>query len=351
MMDRYENKELELDLEERIGFKFMKCCEEVYKELTRVQESKQVKIKDKLPAVKTALEDAIKKCRDYERVRGKFMVPESLLADYLLAKDRYKSNSLSPEAFRQKDEQIRVELEKSRVSLAVKIQVQEAEFARAEEDRINFINDERLHLNAELAGLVEKKEKYLATIQSGRHFLPIWSSRAKKKLPNVLERINEVEKNLKTLPEVRGKFIRDKRDDLTRLHKRRWDIEKALNAYEEAGGNTLQRWVNAIDRAEVEMIIRRMDIEKAVERYYAECPVKVMHAFYSIYSQIMNLVSQYHVATDHLSELKRHAEILYCPGIAERSVDTIYKVKKNKDEEQAQSPDHLSINKQGYRYG
>ncbi len=353
MLDRYENKELELDLENRISFKFMKCSEEVYAELTRVHDSKQVKIKDKLPAIKSALDDASKLWRDSERVRPKFMVPDSLLSDYLFAKNRYNSTSLSPEIFRQKDEQQRLVLEKERVSLAEKIQIQEVEFAQAEEERLQFINTERARLNAELSVLMARKVRYQARAQSSSHC--IWVTSAQKKLPDVLKQMSEVEKTIKSLPDVRSKFLKDKRDDLSRLHKRRWDIEKALNSHDEAGGNNINRWINAIDNAEVVMIVRRMDIEKAAERYYAECSLKVAYTFFNVYKLLMDLASQYHGVTvpikEKLQELTRYAEVIYCPAIAERSIDTLYKIKKDKAEEKSAANDHQSINKQGYRYG
>jgi hypothetical protein len=86
---------------------------------------------------------------------------------------------------------------------------------------------------------------------------------------------------------------------------------------------------NAIDNAEVVMMVRRIDFDNAVDRYYSSSPPHVLHGYLNVYALISQCMNQPLENSDSAKKkfamLMTYADKLYCPEITNRSVETLNK--------------------------
>jgi len=330
MMDRYRDETLVLELKDRIGSKFIHSAKEIYLQLARLQESKNVRFDEKLQMIVSAVDELAKHWEVAELMREKFTVLGELRDNYNFAMKRYMNTKINPEEFHKRDGNKRAELEKENILLAEKIKSYEVDFAREEDARRYEMMIERTRLSSEMAVLKYKKEQYEKRSKTGAsRFLICGSKNYKDKIAATDARITEIEMLLKRLAADKMKALEDKRYQLELMHRRRWDVEKALNNYQENAKTKIGRWQNAIDNAEVVMIVRRMDIDAAIDRYYAGFSQQVIHAFLNVYALTKDCVAAARSFDElfraDLMELTDCAEKIYCPEIASRSVETLYK--------------------------
>lgn len=330
MMDRYRDEKLNLDLKDRIGSKFIQSAKQIYLQLAELQESKKIKLDEKLQMIVPAVDELVKHWEVAELMREKFVVPAELRENYNFALRRYMNTKINPDEFHKRDDNKRAELEKENILLAEKIKSYEIEFAREEDARRYEMMNERARLSGEMAVLQYKKEQYEKRSKTGAaRFFICGSKNYKEKIAATDARIAEVDAQLKRLTGNKTKALEDKRYQLELMHRRRWDVEKALNNYQANAKTKIGRWQNAIDNAEVVMIVRRMDIDAAIDRYYAGFSQQLIHAFLNVYALTKDCVA----AAGSFDEFLRAdlailadcAEKIYCPEIASRSVETLYK--------------------------
>lgn len=330
MMDRYEEKELDMPLNQRAGWKFTECAKAVYLELARLQESKRIRLDQKFTKIVSAVNDLLALWNNEERTREKFLVPATMRDDYHFAKKRYQRMKGNPDTFYKEDTSRRAELEKEKVMLADKIRNFEIEYAREEDEKRHEVTSERIRLTSELAVLNYKKKKYENKSESttARCFA-VCDKKGVNKLADTVAKIKEIEDQLKKLGPLQTKSLDDKRYQLQLLHKRRWDIDKALNAHDSGAVTRLHRWQNAIDNAEVVMIVRRMDIDDAANRHFSTFSTQLIHAFLNVYTLIKDCAMQAgedaELFRDELKQLEELAELISCPDISNRSVATLFK--------------------------
>lgn len=330
MMDRYEEEQLELALNERAGWKFTECAKAVYLELARLQESKRIRLDQKFPMIVTAVNELLALWNNEEGNREKFMVPAALRDNYHFAKKRYQRMKGNPDTFYNEDSNRRAELEKEKAMLADKIRNFEVEYAREEDEKRQEVTSERIRLTSELAVLNYKKKKLEDKTESATaQCFARCDKKGVNKLEETTAKIKEIEGQLKKIGPLQTKSLDDKRYQLQLLHKRRWDIDKALNAQDSGAMTRLHRWQNAIDNAEVVMIVRRMDIDDAVSRHYSTFSKQLIHAFLNVYTLIKDCAMQAgedaELIRDELKQLDELAELLSCPAISNRSVVTLFK--------------------------
>ncbi len=333
MMDRYRDERIVLDLKDRIGGKFIRSAKEIYLQLASLQASSKVKFDEKLQMIVPAIDELSKHWEVQEMLRDKFTVPVDLRDNYNFAMKRYMNTKINPDEFHKRDGNKRAELEKENVLLAEKIRSYEVDYAREEDEKRYEVMNERTKLTSEMAVLNYKKGKYESHLKSGASsFFVCGAKNYKAKIAEIDLRIKEIEAQLKRVNADKMKSLEDKRYQLELMHRRRWDVEKALNNYQENAKSRVGRWQNAIDNAEVVMIVRRMDIDAAIERYYASCSQKMIHAFLKVYALIKDCAATAgsfdELFRADLVALNDCAEKIYCPKISSRSVETLYKKMK-----------------------
>lgn len=330
MMDRYEDEKIDLEMKERTGSKFITCAKNIYLELARLQESKRIRLNEKFPMIVGAVSELDKLYQNEELLRYKFQMPATLRDDYHFAKKRYQRMKGNPQSFYDEDEKRRADLEKEKEMLANRIRNFEIEYAREEDQKRLEDNEMRISLNSELAVLKYKKQKYeKKTESSTAKCFAVCNKKGVNKLDEVNQRIGEIEERLKKLGPLVTESLKEKRYHLQLLHKRRWDVDKALDAHQVNTSNKLHRWQNAIDNAEVVMVVRQMDIDDAINRYYATFSTQLIHAFLNVYCLVMDCVAQAGIHADLLDdEVKQFntlSDLISCPDIANRTVKTLYK--------------------------
>ena len=330
MIDRYDNAEQNIDLKERTGWKYIACAKEIYLQLARLHQSKKIKFDTQFQMIVPAIDELFKWWDVEEGLRRKFIVPNVLIDDYEFSKKRLQFMKGNPENFHKEDSSKRAALEKEKAILADKIQNFEIEFLRAEAEKNHQTDTERSRITGELAILNYKRKKYESkTTGDTARCLPICCKRKKLKLSDINEKIAQLETELKGLSAAQFNALEDQRAQQESLHKRRWEVDKALEAYEGNDANRLGRYQNAIDNAEVVKIVRRMDIDDAIDRYYSSVSTRVIHAALTVYALLQKSVAETGVHAsmleDNMQLLSRYADMLYCPEIANRTVTTLYK--------------------------
>lgn len=330
MMDRYEEDTQDVTIKDRTGWKFILCAREIYLQLARMQKSGSINIDQKFQKMVPALDELTSLWELDEMKRDSFIVPATLKEDYHFSKKRYARMKGNPEDFHKEDTNKRSELEKEKIALANRIKTYEVEFAREEDEVRRHVNDERIRLNSELAVLNYKKKKYEEKAESGiTNCFLLCNKKDVNKLADINEKIKQMEMALRKIGPIQSKSLAEKRYQMELLHRRRWDVDKALNAHDDSAGTRLRRWTNAVDNAEVVMIVRRMDIDDAVNRYYSTVSSQVIHAMLNVYALLKMCAEQIthneHNINDDISQLTEYADLLHCPDIANRSVVTLYK--------------------------
>tara|TARA_R110000868_G_scaffold174324_2_gene410940 strand:- start:394 stop:1608 length:1215 start_codon:yes stop_codon:yes gene_type:complete len=330
MMDRYEDDEIELAITERSGAKFIGFSRDIYLYMKELPGANHGKLEDALRSIYSASDALYQLWIEFERERPRFSVPKNLREDYSFAKHRYAKTKGSPETFYKHDDIKKEELLKEKDYLVTKIRDGEIEFARFEDEKRHEIKNQRENITEELAVLKYKKKKYEArNLEQQPGCLPLCGKKKKDKLPEVLVRLDECEAALKELGREPSTELEDKRYQLNLLHRRRWDVDKSLNTRNGNHMEKMKRWKNAIDNAEMVMIVRQMDIDDAVIRHYSEFPRQLIHAFLNAYTFINDAALLIGGAADEikaeLEGLEKIAELIYCADIANRSVSTLYK--------------------------
>ncbi len=135
---------------------------------------------------------------------------------------------------------------------------------------------------------------------------------------------------MKRLSSYVSRDLEDKRDYLKLLRDKRWEIGNQLHIPQDPQQLRREQWHEAVNRAEVTMMFRRLDIEKSVKRYYAAENKQIIHAMLIIYSLIVDIAA--HLAnkseklTYDLSALNNLSEQLHCPEVGSLSVLALHKV-------------------------
>lgn len=322
MMDRYDNEFFSVPMNERVGTKFIVCADSLYAGLSQLRDSKRGKYFAKTVAIKSAIEELIKLWQEYSVTVKAYPVSESLRQDYHFAKNRYDNMRQNPDDFRMNEERRRHDLELERDALLKKIKNQEIEFARAEDNKRHYIRDEQARLKAALDVLNSKKARLERKDRNPTVLccIPLTAERIARDLQALQQEITAIKFQLENLTHLKRASLEDRRYQLNLLHQRRWDIDKSLQK--------VNRWQTAVDNAEVVMMVRRMNIDDAAERYYANVPSHLIHAFlkvYGLFSDIINLVPNLsNEMRDYYDQMQRFAEKIYCPYINYRSVVTLY---------------------------
>jgi len=328
-MNRYEDEKFDLDLKERSGWRFIACARGIYLQLANLHETKHVKLGPEFQKIVPVLDELYKIWGAEEDLRDKCMVPKYMRDDYKFAKDRHQRMTAGPDRFYKEDGEKRKQLEQEKYILANKIKKFEIDFSREEDTRRLEIMDQRVQISGELAVLKYEKEKYEGKSKSILAMcLPMLYKKDDRKLAAVNEKIKVIEEKLAKLGPLTSKSLEEKRYTLDLLYKRRWDVEKTLNAHDDSAITRVKRWQNAIDNAEVVLVVRRMDIDDAINRFYAAMSSQVIHAMLNAYALIKMTVDGSGAAFALEAEMKEFAEIadmMYCPEIASRSVLTLYK--------------------------
>ncbi len=329
MMDRYEDDVQEITLKERSGWKFILSAREIYLQLARMQKSGSINLDQQFQKIVPAIDELTQLWENEEKGREKFIVPNTLKEDYHFAKKRYARMKGYPEDFHKEDTNKRAELEKEKIALANRIKTYEVEFAREEDEVRREVNNERIKLTSELAVLKYKKQKYEEKAEGVAKCFLMCNKKDVNRLAETNEKIKQIEDALRKIGPIQSKSLAEKRYQMELLHKRRWDVDKALNAHDGSAGTRLRRWTNAVDNAEVVMIVRRMDIDDAVNRYYSTVSSQVIHAMLNVYALLKMCAAQIsaheHNIEDDISQLTEFADIIHCTDIANRSVVTLYK--------------------------
>lgn len=327
MIDRYDEDVQDVAIKDRTGWKFILCAREIYMQLARMQKAGSIHLDQQFQKIVPAIDELTALWEVEEMRREKFIVPNTLKEDYAFAKKRYKRMKGNPEDFHKEDTNKRAELEKEKIALANRIKTYEVEFAREEDEVRHAVYNDRIKLTSELAVLNYKKKKYEEKSTSG--CFAMFHKKDAAKLTETNEQIKQLEDALRRLGPIKSKSLDEKRYQMELLHKRRWDVDKALNAHDDSAGTRLRRWTNAVDNAEVVMIVRRMDIDDAIKRYYSTASSQVIHAMLNVYALLKICAAQIsqhpHNINDDISELDEFADLLHCPDIANRSVVTLYK--------------------------
>jgi hypothetical protein len=328
MMDRYASEKIEQDMSERAGTKFLQCSLSIYEALKGLPQKKAQKLTEKLQDVAFGVNQLKNSYSSYEADRPKFIIPEKLRNDYRRAYYNYGFIRNNPEEyFKQNDTKID-DLEKEKQFLIEKIRIKEVKFARHEDDVRHEKNFERTRLIAEIGKLRAKKEKYEEQSKSGKGLLSACFGGHQGKIEATLKKLTETESRLREISGQIDDNLEAKRYQLTMLHKRRWSIEKTINAFADSPKERTKRWHKAIDEAEILMNVRRLEIDDAMSRYYAEYPKSVFDSFLNVYSKL-------HICADNVSgmpdklksdfeELSVIANMIFKAGMPYRSLLGLY---------------------------
>ena len=330
MMDRYENSEIALDLNERTTSKFVSCAKDIYLQLAQLQQDKKINLNEQFTMIVTAVSDLSQLLVIEEKYRGKFIVPDVMHEDYLFAKNRVKRMRDNPEHFHNEESSKRVELEKVKNKLANQIKDFEVEYAREEDERRLEANNDRARITSEMAYLKFKKKKYEDRAAKGlSRCLPICGRGDAKKITEMAARLKELEAELRGLGTAQYRSLDEKRRQLEELRKRRWNVDKALTAQENALSNKTRRWQNAISNAEIVMLVRRLDIDAEMNRHYSSVGTQTIHALLNVFALVKSCVDQAgknaSMLSDEMETLSGYATALYCPTITNRTVTTLYR--------------------------
>lgn len=331
MMDRFNGDTVELNLDQRVGFKFISSSYALFDALTHVSSPRHLNLKEKLSTLRSAIDRAGDMWLELEQTRPPFTIPAGLRHDYEFAKKRFLFTKANPHNFYEKNLKEREEMEKERKMIAVKIAEKEVLLARAEDDRRHEIESQRDRINNELAILNARRQRYEKLI--AKKTVSLLSSclgSYQDRLSVIIDDINHREDVLKNLGKQISPELEDMAYQLNLLRKRRFEVGKTLNVRNDHHPIHVAGWQNAVDIAETVMLVRGMDIESAANRYYCSEPIDITHAFLSVYGLIKDILAQRGLEMTNdmrqqLSLLDGYAGELHAPSVAGRSIDTLYK--------------------------
>jgi hypothetical protein len=330
MLDRYEIDHCELEIELRAGAQFIKLSQVIYDQLTAARFPGQ---KEKMQALRNAIIELNKIWMENVKERKAFVIPVNLRGEYLQAKQYYAYLKANPSEFYQKETEKYEDLLREHKLVEEKIAQKEVEVSHVEDEVRHYVRDNRERINLELNKLRNKKIKYEALRDKRqRSWMPAFfiGNRKIDKLPSIAEKITRLEDELKRLSSYINRDLEDRYDYLRLLRDKRWDIGNQLHVPQDSRQIQKEHWNDAVSRAEVNMLFRRMDIEKAVKRYYAAEGRQNIHAMLIVYSLLSEIAAQMPNKTEKLIRdllaLNLLSDQLHCPDIGNLSVQALYKV-------------------------
>ena len=332
MMDRYEANEYVLELEQRAGYEFVILAEGIYLDFSHVPHARQVKLKEKLKSLRSAMDELEKVWRDADKLRPNFAIPAHLKKEYHDAKSNWQYLKANREDYYKKQQADRDVLITKKNKLEEKIEAKQIKLARAEDWHRHEKNKNKEQVNAEIESLKNQKHHCEELKKELDKKFILFRSKKNKQvaaLPTIIESIQQKELELQKIDRQSYQDLDEKREHLELLRNHLWFINQELNKPVDNHAQLVELWQKEVADAKSSMLDLSKDIDGRINEYFSRESQQIMHAFLNVYAFIQEIaalpININFQLKDKIEQLAVAAEKLHCPERANRTLLTFYK--------------------------